>query len=144
MTSIKKKGAALATAGVAALAVGGGLFAWQANTVNVENVVAAGTSGTVQACTTDAIIIDQNDAVWNGIAWTVDGATVSNSGQNGAASCVGMTLTLTAYDSGNAAIAGASGTSTVSVDINDDFAESVSLGSAVSMTDLDYWTVSIN
>lgn len=139
---MKRKALAVAGAGTAALALGAGLFAWSANQVTVTNVVAAGTSGAVVACTTDAINIAQDAAVWNGTDWMVPGATLTNSGVNGAQNCVGMTMQLTAYDAANLPLQ--NGATTVSVDVNGDFNEQVTLGNAVNMNDLSYWTVSIS
>ena len=138
-----KKLLAVVGGGTAAVALGAGLFAWQASVVNVSNVVAAGTSGAVVACTTDDLDIVQGAAFYNGTNWAVTSATVSNSGANGAEACVGMKLTLTAVDSSNTPIA--SGFNVVAIDVNGDFNENVTVGpTPVNMSDLAYWTVVIN
>lgn len=139
---MKKKALAVAASGTAALALGAGLFAWSANPVNVSNVMAAGTSSVVTACTTDAINIAQGNAVFSDPDWTIGGATVTNSGVNGAQNCAGMTLTLSAFTAQDALISSGS-VSGLNIDVNGNFSEQIAMGSPVAMNDLDHWTVTI-
>lgn len=92
-----RKPLALAGAGVAALALGAGLFAWQAAVVTTTDQT-VGVGDIAAACTANDLVVTQNVPVWNGTGWTLDGVTVSTAENVGNAACAGLDLTVTGVD----------------------------------------------
>lgn len=146
---MKKKVVAVAGASVCALALGGGLLAWSANPVGVSNVMAAGTSNQVVACTTETLNVEQGDPTYYSQAgWVISSATVTNVRVQGAYMCNGMTLTLQAFDA-NGLLLGRNSRPGLPVYggyINvtfPDFVDGNGNPTVIAMDALDHWTISI-
>jgi hypothetical protein len=93
-----KKALALVGGGTAAVALGVGLFAWQANNVTASNGAVAGAAAPALGCTNATLNVQQHDPVWNNQSstWTVSGGEVSFDPANTA--CNGQTVRLAAVN----------------------------------------------
>lgn len=138
-----KKAFALAGGGVAAVALGAGLFAWQSNLVIANNGFVAGSGQTAVGCTSATLLVQQANPVWDGNNWTVSGATVSFDPADTA--CNNQTMTLAAVANNGTIIQ--SGAATLSITNTEVTANVVStpitLGSPANLAQTTEWTVTI-
>lgn len=138
-----KKVLAIAGAGVAAVALGGGLFAWQANMVIANNGIVAGSGQTAQGCTASTLFVEQNDPVWSGTAWTVNGGTVTFDPQDTACNTQNMTLAAVAGN-GSVIQSGAAQLTITNTEVSaNEIQVPITLGSPADLSQTVQWTVTI-